>query len=146
VAINLGRWGAFLERREGAMRRLRAAGDPRAADATGWLALAGVLLDANGRLLRRLLGATDPGAYADQVATASDAAGPLRREGDGPPRHWTTPCGFKVADAGSRSGWLVADLAGKAAAGKVLVVAGSPLSPSAARTLLRRRLAAGIPS
>jgi hypothetical protein len=47
---------------------------------------------------------------------------------------------MEVVDAGSRCGWAIADMAGRAAVGDVVIVAGHPLTPSAFRDVLRERV------
>jgi len=140
VSIDATRWEPALERRERAVRALRAAGDPRAADAVGWLSLAGVLMGFPLSLVRRITSAFDPTVLASDVATAAEPGiGPIRQAEEVGPGHYDLGGGLVIVDAGSRPGWATAELAARVAVGAIVVVGGAPLAPAAARRLLRRR-------
>jgi len=139
------RWAATLGRRERVVRSLRAAGDARAADAAGWLSLAGMLTALAARVVGSVLADADPAALVDRVAALTTGGyGALCAQPDGPPRRHVTVDGLEVVDAGSRSGWAIADMAGRAAVGDVVIVAGHPLTPSAFRDVLRERVASAL--
>ena len=145
--VDAARWTPTLDRRERVVRSLRAAGDARAADAVGWLSLAGVLTGLPARTVGTVLGHGNPAALVDRVATMSTAGlGPFRSHPDAPPARHLTSDGMEVIDAGSRSGWLTADMAARAAAGGITVVAGHPLTPSEFGRLLRERVESAIAS
>lgn len=141
------RWGPVLDRRERAVRSLRAAGDARAADAAGWLSLAGVVGGIPARTVGAVLGYVDTAALVDLVATMSSSGyGPLRSGPDEPPGRHMTSDGLEVIDAGSRAGWAVADMTGRAAAGSVVAVAGHPVTPGVFRQLLHERVESALNS
>lgn len=139
------RWAPTLARRERVIRSLRAAGDARAGDAVGWLSLAGLLAGLPARVVGAILGHRDPAALVDLVAmTAMGGFGPFRDEPDGPPGRYVARGGLEVIDAGSRNGWTIAELSGRASQGAVVVVDGHPMTPTAFRRLLRERLDAAL--
>lgn len=139
------RWATILDRRERVVRGLRAAGDARAGDAAGWLSLSVVLGRLPARVVGAVLGHRDPVALVDRVAVAATGGfGPFRAAPDAPPGRHVAPDGLEVIDAGSRNGWAIADMSGRAAAGAVVVVDGHPMTPSSFRGLLRDRLEAAL--
>ena len=145
VEVDAARWAHVLKRRERVIRGLRAAGDARAADASGWLSLSAVLAGLPARTVGTVLACRDAAALVDRLSTAaSDGFGPFRPEPDGPPGRHVAPDGLEVIDAGSRNGWAIADMCGRAASGDVVPVAGHPMTPSSLRDLLRRRLDAAL--
>jgi hypothetical protein len=145
IEVAIPRWTATLERRERVVRRLRSAGDTRAADAAGWLSLSGVLAGLPARMVARVLGYSDPAGLVDHVATMVSAGyGPLRCRPDPPPGRHITDQGLEVVDAGSRSGWAIVDMTGRAACGDVVAVDGHPLTPNAFLALLRGRIDAAL--
>jgi hypothetical protein len=139
--VDAGRWATVLDRRERRIRELRAAGDPHAADALGWLTLAAILGGLPVRLVGTLLREPNPAELLDRVTrTATDGRPALLGASEPRPARHTTPYGFDVIDAGSREGWALAGLAGHAAGGKVVVIGSTPTTPDSFRTLLRRRI------
>ena len=141
IIVDTERWSTTLDRRERAVRALRTAGDARAADAVGWLSLAAILAGIPARIVGGVLSHRDSAALVDRVALAvSGGFGALRDAPDGPPGRHLAPCGLEVSDAGSRNGWAIAEMAGRAAGGAVVVVDGHPVTPSSFRSLLRQRL------
>lgn len=140
-SVDLARWAPVLQRRERVIRGLRSAGDPRAADAVGWLTLAGILLDMPLSWVRRTASVVDPTAMARHVVLGSDlGVGAIDDAPDVATRQFRFSDGFVVVDAGSRSGWHLVQLAARIATGDVAVVGGTPLPPSAAKHVVRRRL------
>lgn len=145
VVLATATWRGVLERRERAIRQLRSAGDPRAADAIGWLMLAGMLVRLPARRVRALAAVADPGRLADDIATSAEGGyAALRREGDQGPRLYRVSSQLEVVDAGSRSGWVIAAFAGHAADDDVVVIAGTPITSAAARRLLRSRISSSL--
>ncbi len=139
------RWATVLERRERVVRGLRAAGDPRAADAAGWLSLSAVLAGLPAKTVGAVLAHRDAAGLVDRLATTdADGYGSFRLQADAPPARHLAPNGLEVIDAGSRNGWAIANMCGHAASGAVVAVAGHPMTPSSFRGLLRRRLDAAL--
>ncbi len=139
--VDVQRWGRILKRRERTMREFRSAGDPRAADAVGWLSVACIVSSFPARLVGNALAARDPVSLVAEIATASTPSGPVVSElRDYTPETYLAAGGVEVIDAGSRFGWAIADLAGDAAGGNVVVLAGHPMAPTSFRTLLRERV------
>jgi hypothetical protein len=145
VALEVATWQPVLERRERAIRRLRSAGDPRAADAVGWLTLAGMLVHLPAQRIRALAAVSDPARLADHIGKSAEGGhAALWGEVDRGPQLYRVSSELEVVDASSRSAWAIVTFAGHAAGGGVVVIAGTPITTAVARQLLRSRISSAL--
>jgi hypothetical protein len=136
------RFDPVLRRRERTVVDRRSAGDARGADVLGWVSLAAVLAGASASLVSHLAHYTDiDRVLAVSVADAGDGLGEIAAA-DAPPTD-VVVSGLTVPDVGSRAGWALVGLAGRAAAGKSISVGGFPMASAVVLAKLKARILAG---
>ena len=130
-----------LRRRERTVVDRRSAGDARGADVLGWVSLAAVLAGATASVSRLARHTDIDGVLAVSVADVGDGLGEIAAT-DAPPTHIIV-AGLTVPDVGSRAGWALVGLAGRAAAGRSVTVGGFPMASSLVLAKLKTRILAG---
>jgi hypothetical protein len=130
-----------LRRRERSVVARRSAGDARGADVLGWVSLAAIMAGGTASSVSRLARHGDiDHVLAVSVADTGDGLGEIAGV-DGPPLDIVV-AGLTVPDVGSRSGWALAQLTGRAVAAPSITMAGFPMASSVVLRKLKARIAA----
>lgn len=130
-----------LQRRERSVVERRSAGDARGADVLGWVSLAAIMAGSTASSVNRLARHGDiDRVLALSVADTGDGLGEIAGS-DGPPLDIVV-AGLTVPDVGSRSGWALAQFAGRAAAGRSITAGGFPMASAVVLRKLQARIAA----
>jgi hypothetical protein len=143
IALDASRQRVVLERRAGVIGCLRSAGDVRAGEVAGWLSLAALVCGGGARLAGAVLRDRDPVALLEYVrADTGDGAGELS---DPDPDPAVVERGeLTLHCATSPVALAVADLAGRAASGRLVLLGDRPVASGWLCTALRDRLTTGV--